>query len=173
MLRLAKIIKPWSEAGSLNANINLYGFWDETTFLTKSGDLGMVLKVRGVDFESLDQAGQEFAVKRLEAALKSFGPGFHIYQYLFKTNRSEMPFARYGDPLIDAAIDQRREFFESKIGAAGFGQQRRIAVVFHRLIMPDGYSVDLDQFQGLDQIGEDGLKDKVNSTATRSSNNTS
>jgi type IV secretion system protein TrbI len=49
-----------------------------------------------------------------------------------------------------------------KIGAAGFGQQRRIAVVFHRLIMPDGYSVDLDQFHGLDQIGEEGLKDKVN-----------
>ena len=49
-----------------------------------------------------------------------------------------------------------------KIGAAGFGQQRRMAVVFHRLLMPDGYSVDLDQFQGLDQIGEQGLKDKVN-----------
>jgi type IV secretory pathway VirB10-like protein len=49
-----------------------------------------------------------------------------------------------------------------KIGAAGFGQQRRMAVVFHRMIMPDGYSVDLDQFQGLDQIGEEGLKDKVN-----------
>jgi type IV secretory pathway VirB10-like protein len=49
-----------------------------------------------------------------------------------------------------------------KIGAAGFGQQRRLAVAFHRLIMPDGYSVDLDQFHGLDQIGEEGLKDKVN-----------
>jgi type IV secretory pathway VirB10-like protein len=49
-----------------------------------------------------------------------------------------------------------------KIGATGFGQQRRMAVVFHRLIMPDGYSVDLDQFQALDQIGEQGLRDKVN-----------
>ena len=49
-----------------------------------------------------------------------------------------------------------------KIGATGFGQQRRMAVVFHRMIMPDGYSVDLDQFHGLDQIGEEGLKDKVN-----------
>ncbi len=49
-----------------------------------------------------------------------------------------------------------------KIGGAGFGQQRRMAVVFHRLIMPDGYSVDLDQFHGLDQIGEEGVKDKVN-----------
>jgi type IV secretion system protein TrbI len=49
-----------------------------------------------------------------------------------------------------------------KIGSSGFGQQRRLAVVFHRMIMPDGYSVDLDQFHGLDQIGEEGLKDKVN-----------
>jgi type IV secretion system protein VirB10 len=43
----------------------------------------------------------------------------------------------------------------------GFGQ-RRLAVVFHRLLMPDGYSIDLDQFQGLNQIGETGLKDQVN-----------
>lgn len=43
----------------------------------------------------------------------------------------------------------------------GFGQ-RRLAVVFHRLIMPDGYSVDLDQFHGLNQVGETGLKDQVN-----------
>lgn len=49
-----------------------------------------------------------------------------------------------------------------KIGSAGFGQQRRMAVVFHRLLMPDGYSVDLDQFHGLDQIGQEGLKDQVN-----------
>ena len=42
-----------------------------------------------------------------------------------------------------------------------FGQQR-LAVVFHRLIMPDGYSRNLHQFQGLNQIGETGLVDKVN-----------
>jgi type IV secretory pathway VirB10-like protein len=42
-----------------------------------------------------------------------------------------------------------------------FGQER-LAVTFHRLIMPDGYSVNLDQFQGLNQIGETGLRDQVN-----------
>ena len=44
---------------------------------------------------------------------------------------------------------------------ASFGQ-KRLAVTFHRLLMPDGYSVDLDQFRGLDQAGATGLKDKVN-----------
>jgi type IV secretion system protein TrbI len=42
-----------------------------------------------------------------------------------------------------------------------FGQER-LAVFFHRLIMPDGYSVSLDKFQGLNQIGETGLVDQVN-----------
>ncbi len=114
MLRIDKVIKPWKDADSLNSHINLYGFWNETTFLTKSGDLGMVLSVPGVDYESLDHANQEYAVKRLEAALKSFGPGFHVYQYLFKSNRPEIPFASYDDPVVQAAIDQRRQFFESK-----------------------------------------------------------
>lgn len=44
---------------------------------------------------------------------------------------------------------------------ANFGQQR-LAVVFHRIIMPDGYSVSLEQFKGLNQIGETGLRDQVN-----------
>src|SRR6267142_1294803 len=42
-----------------------------------------------------------------------------------------------------------------------FGQTR-LAVAFHRLIMPDGYSVSLDKFKGLDQIGDTGLRDQVN-----------
>jgi len=45
---------------------------------------------------------------------------------------------------------------------SNFGQ-KRLAVTFHRLLMPDGYSVDLDQFHGLDQIGDTSLKDKINS----------
>jgi hypothetical protein len=43
--------------------------------------LGMVLRVPGVDYESLDHSEQEYAVKRLEAAFKHFGPGFHVYQF--------------------------------------------------------------------------------------------
>ncbi|HEY2471871.1 MAG TPA: DUF87 domain-containing protein [Terracidiphilus sp.] len=114
MLRLDKVIKPWKESAALNDHINLYGFWNETAFLTKSGDVGMVLRVHGVDYESLDHAEQEYAVKRLEAALKAFGPGFHVYQYLFKSNRPEIPFAKYDDPVVEAAIDQRRQLFEAR-----------------------------------------------------------
>jgi type IV secretion system protein VirB4 len=114
MLRLDKVIEPWKESAALNDHINLYGFWNETAFLTKSGDVGMILSVPGVDYESLDRSEQEYAVKRLEAALKAFGPGFHVYQYLFKSNHPDIPFATYDDPIVEAAIDQRRKFFEAK-----------------------------------------------------------
>jgi type IV secretory pathway VirB10-like protein len=42
-----------------------------------------------------------------------------------------------------------------------FGQQR-LAVAFHRLLLPDGKSVTLDQFKGLSQTGATGLEDQVN-----------
>ena len=114
MLRLHKVIKPWKEAAMLNDNINLYGFWSETTFVTKSGDVGMVLSVPGVDYESLDYNSQDYSVKRLESALKSFGSGFRVYQYLFKSNRPEIPFENYEDPIVQTEVNHRREFFTAK-----------------------------------------------------------
>lgn len=49
---------------------------------------------------------------------------------------------------------------------SAFGQER-LAVFFHRFIMPDGYSVSLDQFKGLDQEGATALHDKVNNHYVR------
>lgn len=114
MFRLSEIVKDWKESGALQAHINLYGFWDEETFLTKSGDLGMVLRIQGIDYESLDHASRDHAVKRLEAALRTFDPRVRVYQALFKTNEPAIPHQRYGNPLVKAAVDQRMAYFASK-----------------------------------------------------------
>jgi type IV secretion system protein VirB10 len=42
-----------------------------------------------------------------------------------------------------------------------FGQSR-LAVVFHRVILPNGTPVDLNGFHGLNQVGDLGLQDQVN-----------
>jgi hypothetical protein len=42
----------------LNDHINLYGFWNETTFLTKSGDVAWCSAFPGADYESLDRSEQ-------------------------------------------------------------------------------------------------------------------
>lgn len=52
----------------------------------------------------------------------------------------------------------------AKVDSSG---QARLAVAFHRLLMPDGFSVNLDQFQGLDQEGATALHDRVNNHYAR------
>jgi type IV secretory pathway VirB10-like protein len=48
------------------------------------------------------------------------------------------------------------------VGSVGSVNQERLFVAFHRMIMPDGYSVSLDKFKGLDVVGQTGLRDLVN-----------
>lgn len=40
--------------------------------------------------------------------------------------------------------------------------ETRLAVGFHRILMPDGSSVSIEQFRGLNQLGDSGLRDRVN-----------
>jgi type IV secretion system protein VirB10 len=49
-----------------------------------------------------------------------------------------------------------------RVTAVASLNQERLFVAFHRAIMPDGYSVSLDRFQGLDVVGQTGLRDLVN-----------
>src|ERR1700723_3852281 len=114
MFKVENITKDWRESGSLQAHINLYGLWDEHSFLTKSGDLGSVLKIGGIDYESLDHAGRGYAVKRLEAAFRSLDDKTRLYQILFKRNRPPVPHAEYQNPLVRAAVEQRMAFLQSK-----------------------------------------------------------
>jgi type IV secretion system protein TrbI len=48
------------------------------------------------------------------------------------------------------------------VTAVGSLNQERLFIAFHRMIMPDGYSVSLDKFKGLDVVGQTGLRDLVN-----------
>lgn len=114
MLKAEHITKDWKEAGSFPAQINLYGFWDEHAFFTKSGDLGSLLKIGGIDYESLDRAGRDYAVKRLEATFRSLDEKCRLYQIFFKHNRPTIPHAEYENPMVRATAEQRAGFLESR-----------------------------------------------------------
>jgi type IV secretory pathway VirB10-like protein len=86
-------------------------------------------------------------------------------------NRLEGQFAGPVECLLSTDVySQDRQHLLIPAGTKLLGETRkvensgqtRLAVVFHRLLMPDGYSVNLDQFKGLDQIGDTGLRDQVN-----------
>ena len=114
MLKLKRIFKNYEETGSLNEQVNLYGFVDSHMFLTKTGDLGVVVEVRGVDYECLDQTTLASLTKRLESAFKLFDDNYRIYQYLFKRNNKTIPYRLYGKPVVDTAIKNRLAYFAGK-----------------------------------------------------------
>jgi type IV secretion system protein TrbE len=145
MLRTKRITSEWEEAGAFQAQINLYGFWDEQAFLTKSGDLGAVFRIHGVDFESLDHAGRDYAVKRLEAAFRSLDDQTRLYQMLFKRNRPEIPFEDHSNPLVQAAIEQRREFLAAKA-------DRLYGIEIFWVVMVDGHQSKSGVVQALSQF---------------------
>jgi type IV secretion system protein VirB4 len=131
MVKVDDITKDWREAGSFAAQMNLYGFWEEHVFLTKSGDLGTVLKIGGVDYESLDHVGRNYAVKRLEAAQRSLDERCRMYQILFKRNHPAIPHAKYENPLVQAAVEQRSAFLASK-------SDRLYSIEIYWVVMIDG-----------------------------------
>ena len=53
MVRMDRILRDYRDAGSLNGLLALWGFVDDTTFLTKAGHVGVVYRLRGVDYEGL------------------------------------------------------------------------------------------------------------------------
>ena len=53
MVRLGRILRDYQDAGSVNGLLALWGFVDDTTFLTKAGHVGVVYRIRGVDYEGL------------------------------------------------------------------------------------------------------------------------
>jgi type IV secretory pathway VirB10-like protein len=92
------------------------------------------------------------------------------------TNRLNSSFTGPVDCLVTTTVwSQNREHILVPQGSRVLGEARRVtqigenrlAVVFHRIVMPDGYSASLDKFTGLNQIGETGLKDKVDNHYVR------
>jgi type IV secretion/conjugal transfer VirB4 family ATPase len=114
MFNLRRLFKNYKETGSFNEQVNLYGFIDQHVFLTKTGDLGAVLQVPGVDYECLDGNTLDGLTKRLESALKLFDENYRVYQYVFKRNNETIPYKLYGNPVVDTAIRNRIAYLGSK-----------------------------------------------------------
>ena len=114
MLRLSRVFKNYNDTGSLSEQINLFGFVGPSVFLTKTGEVGVVLDVAGVDYECLDNSAIDGLTKRLESALKLFDENYSVYQYLFKRNNEAIPFKLCGNPIVDSAIQNRIDYLGSR-----------------------------------------------------------
>ena len=114
MMSLARIVKDYGDTGALNSLVNLYGFVDDQVFLTKSGDLGVVLALEGVDYECLDADQREAVTRRFEVALRVLDESVRLSQYVLKRNHVAVPHTPVADPLVNALIARRHRSLETK-----------------------------------------------------------
>ena len=116
MIRVGQIAKQFLESGAMSSLIGLFGFVDEHTFLTKSGDLGVVFRLAGVDAERLDHAQRDQIARRFEGALRALDERFRVYQYLIKRDHAELPHRHYENAVVEQAISNRIAFLKAKSG---------------------------------------------------------
>jgi len=62
--KLSRILKDHHESGAMNALVSVHSAIDHHTFLTKSGDLLMILSARGVDYDCLDPSQLDQIARR-------------------------------------------------------------------------------------------------------------
>ena len=114
MIRLGQITREYLEAGAMSSLIGLFGFVDEHTFLTKSGHLGVVFRVPGVDAECLDHAARDHVARQFEGAARALDERFRVYQYLLKRDHAPIPHRHYGNAVVEQAISNRILYLEAK-----------------------------------------------------------
>ena len=84
MMRVGRILRDYSEAGAINAQIALWGFVDDETFLTKAGHVGLVYRIHGQDAEGLTHDQRRQLVHQMEAALRLLDERCRVYQYVLR-----------------------------------------------------------------------------------------
>jgi type IV secretion system protein VirB4 len=115
MLPLPKFIKPWKDAGEANALFAPCAFIDEHVFLAKTGALGLVFELAGIDPECLTDATMETNTKRLVAAWRLFHEDIRLYQYVVKHDSAHIEQQKqYDSAAVQATVTSRREFLEQK-----------------------------------------------------------
>ena len=82
MISLHQQASDYIRAGATNAVIGLHSFIDDYTFLTKDGQLGVVIHFPGIDFEGRELSELDLIARRFEAAVRTFTEDHRIYQYL-------------------------------------------------------------------------------------------
>ena len=116
MVRLGRILRDYRETGAINGLLALWGFVDETTFLTKAGHVGVVYRLQGIDYEGLTHGQRRVLVHRFEAALRLLDEHCRLYQYLIKRHVDPFTAANCPQPVANEAIQRRCAYLNDRRG---------------------------------------------------------
>jgi type IV secretory pathway VirB4 component len=114
VLSVKRILRDYEDAGSVNSLISVWGFVDDAAFLTKAGHVGVVYRLRGVDYEGLTHAQRAAIVHRLEAALRLLDEHWRVYQYVIKRTIPAVSAAACSQPVANEAIQERVSYLNGR-----------------------------------------------------------
>lgn len=113
MISIRRLLAPYREAGALSDQLNLWGFVTETVFLTKSGAIGCVLRLRGVDDECLEHTHRHQITQTFVSAMRLFDETFRLYQYTVRTPVAPVAPADTTHPVVSEALQRRHTYLST------------------------------------------------------------
>ncbi|MGI9072255.1 MAG: VirB4 family type IV secretion system protein [Bryobacteraceae bacterium] len=130
MVKLKNFVKAYQDAAAFNSLLAPHRFIDESVFLTKSNQLGLVLTAEGIDYECLTEATLESHGKRVAAAWRCFDERFRLYQYVVKQDRAPIhQSTEYHTAAVRNTLRDRRDHLQSK--ASGLYTIRLVYVLVY------------------------------------------
>src|SRR5262245_24774991 len=114
MVRIGRILRDYQDAGSVNGLLSLWGFVDDWTFLTKAGQVGLVYRLRGVDYEGLSHPQRQTLAHRFEAGLRLLDEHCRVYQYLLNRIVAPITTGTCLQPIANEAIQRRVAYLNGR-----------------------------------------------------------
>jgi type IV secretion/conjugal transfer VirB4 family ATPase len=114
MVRVSRILRDYADAGSVNALLGLWGFVDDSTFLSKAGHLGIVYRLGGASYEGLSHGERRELVHHVEAALRLLDERCRLYQYIVKSTVARFDAAPCRQPIPNEAIQRRAAYLNER-----------------------------------------------------------
>jgi type IV secretion system protein TrbE len=114
VVSVARILKDYKDAGSVNELLALWGFVDDGAFLTKAGHVGLAFHIHGVDYEGLTHQQRQGLVHRVEAGLRLLDEHCRVYQYVLKRTIEPIASAPCRQPVAHEAIQRRAAYLNGR-----------------------------------------------------------
>src|SRR5438552_1826689 len=114
MTSVRRIAREYTDAGSVNSLLAVWGFVTDQMFLTKAGHVGVVYRMAGVDFSGVDTADRRAIVHRYEAAVRMLDESCRVYQYLCKHRMEPITPVRCAQSVAADAIERRSAYLNAR-----------------------------------------------------------
>ena len=114
MISVKRIFRDYNDSGALNELLAVWGFVDDSIFLTKAGDVGVVLELKGPDATALTHEDRERMTHQFEAALRLLDERVRVYQYFVKDHVGAFAPASAPRAVAAEALERRAAYLNNR-----------------------------------------------------------